>query len=361
MSNIKDKVFDASQKILRAVFHGAPNLFTAPDINRQLAAFDYRFQQKEAYLPVVAKLVYTIGTRLEIKYSYIELAGAVLYDGPQVTVELDTTAEDFFYGVGIWVKKSLVTYDTDNADHLISGAVFDDGTSQSAADHYVISDWGFCYGDWTDLDAHTWYGVPENAEVIAVPVISTSYEKGGYELVPNFLRPGLPILAYTQKNTIDASKIVYQQAKYNVSVTLATDSASFNGVLGVRVNQHGVTFNITGSVSWTPSVNSGRNFVFEITRTGALDSSYISEARWTDIIQWMTAISGQSNIVLAGAYSEWSNNEIEKGEITVSVYCSAGKLYLEVGQLIIGDLSHIITGKAHEVPIYAQLVQLATR
>lgn len=46
MSNIKDKLFNASQKIIRAVFHGAPNLFTAPDINRQLAAFDYRFQQK---------------------------------------------------------------------------------------------------------------------------------------------------------------------------------------------------------------------------------------------------------------------------------------------------------------------------
>lgn len=42
MSTILEKAFDASQKIIRTIFQGSPNLFTTSDVNRQVEAFKYQ-------------------------------------------------------------------------------------------------------------------------------------------------------------------------------------------------------------------------------------------------------------------------------------------------------------------------------
>lgn len=143
MSSIKDKVYNASQKIIRAVFHGAPNLFTTPDINRQLDVFDHRFGMLEGFLPATSDMTFSVANgEAKMTYSYLEVAGVQLYKGSSKT---DVITDGFYnddHLIGLYVKRKLVTYANDGADHLISGAVFVDGTSMAAADHYVISTTG---------------------------------------------------------------------------------------------------------------------------------------------------------------------------------------------------------------------------
>lgn len=343
MSNIKDKLFNASQKIIRAVFHGAPNLFTAPDINRQLAAFDYRFQQKEKYLPVVAKMSYRIAFSLEITYSYIELAGTVLYDGPSITIELETNVEDGWFGAGIWVKKELVTYDTDGADHLISGAVFNDGTSQSAADHYVISDWGFCYGSWTatgEPDAVEWFGVPEGAEVVAVPIVSVDPEQGGWERADNFLPPELPFMAQIQRNINKVADTAFAQSRYSVDAgTGATPySATLNGTLTVTKNRFGVTFFFDGTFWWKPSgtISGDYTVLYRILRTSG--SPQFSAEDFNQIKETVsaTSLTGRGVTVCAKTYILEGGSNKDKGYIEATVMVNQGNLDLVVYRDAIG-------------------------
>lgn len=168
MSSIKDKVYNASQKIMRAVFHGAPNLFTTPDINRQLDIFDHRFNMLEGFLPATSDMTFSVvNGEAKMTYSYLEVAGVQLYNGSSRT---DTITDGFYnddHLIGLYVKRKLVTYANDEVDHLISGAVFVDGTSMAAADHYVISDYGFVVGT-AQSGTTQWVSLPSDAEVVSV-------------------------------------------------------------------------------------------------------------------------------------------------------------------------------------------------
>lgn len=168
MSSIKDKVYNASQKIIRAVFHGAPNLFTAPDINRQLDVFDHRFGMLEGFLPATSDMTFNVANgEAKMTYSYLEVAGVQLYKGSSKT---DVITDGFYnddHLIGLYVKRKLVTYANDGVDHLISGAVFVDGTSMAAADHYVISDYGFVVGT-AQSGTTQWVSLPSDAEVVSV-------------------------------------------------------------------------------------------------------------------------------------------------------------------------------------------------
>lgn len=168
MSSIKDKVYNASQKIIRAVFHGAPNLFTAPDINRQLDIFDHRFNMLEGFLPATSDMTFSVvNGKAKMTYSYLEVAGVQLYNGSSRT---DTITDGFYdddHLIGLYVKRKLVTYANDGADHLISGAVFVDDTSMAAADHYVISDYGFVVGT-AQSGTVQWAFLPDDSEVVSV-------------------------------------------------------------------------------------------------------------------------------------------------------------------------------------------------
>ena len=344
MSNIKDKLFNASQKIIRAVFHGAPNLFTAPDINRQLAAFDYRFQQKERYLPVIAKMSYEVNFQLEITYGYIELAGTVLYDGPVKTVTVETNVEDSWFGAGIWVKKELVTYDTDGANHLISGAVFEDGTSMSAADHYVISDWGFCYGNWTNsgnpYDVE-WFGVPEGAEVVAVPIVSTNPDQGGRERADNFLPPGLPFMAEIQKSIDKGDALAFEQSKFTVDAYTPSSApyyVNLTGTLLVTKNRMGVVFTFSGGFWWKPSgtISGDYTVLYRILRTSG--SPQFSAEDFNQIKETVSATSlkGRGVTVCAKTYILEGGSNKDKGCIEATVMVNQGNLDLVVYRDAIG-------------------------
>lgn len=194
MSSIKDKVYNASQKIIRAVFHGAPNLFTAPDINRQLDVFDHRFGMLEGFLPATSDMTFNVANgEAKMTYSYLEVAGVQLYKGSSKT---DVITDGFCnddHLIGLYVKRKLVTYANDGVDHLISGAVFVDGTSMAAADHYVISDYGFVVGT-AQSGTTQWVSLPSDAEVVSVVYsFNVLLGAGLRSRVPNTLPKGYPM------------------------------------------------------------------------------------------------------------------------------------------------------------------------
>lgn len=217
MSSIKDKVYNASQKIMRAVFHGAPNLFTAPDINRQLDVFDHRFGMLEGFLPATSDMTFSVANgEAKMTYSYLEVAGVQLYKGSSKT---DVITDGFYnddHLIGLYVKRKLVTYANDGSDHLISGAVFVDGTSMAAADHYVISDYGFVVGT-AQSGTTQWVSLPSDAEVVSV-VYSFNVLLGARlrSRVPNTLPKGYPMAAKIINTVVNLFQYQPSTVKYEI-------------------------------------------------------------------------------------------------------------------------------------------------
>lgn len=217
MSSIKDKVYNASQKIIRAVFHGAPNLFTTPDINRQLDVFDHRFGMLEGFLPATSDMTFSVANgEAKMTYSYLEVAGVQLYKGSSKT---DVITDGFYnddHLIGLYVKRKLVTYANDGADHLISGAVFVDGTSMAAADHYVISDYGFVVGT-AQSGTTQWVSLPSDAEVVSV-VYSFNVLLGARlrSRVPNTLPKGYPMATKIINTVVNLFQYQPSTVKYEI-------------------------------------------------------------------------------------------------------------------------------------------------
>lgn len=217
MSSIKDKVYNASQKIIRAVFHGAPNLFTAPDINRQLDVFDHRFGMLEGFLPATSDMTFSVvNGEAKMTYSYLEVAGVQLYKGSSKT---DVITDGFYnddHLIGLYVKRKLVTYANDGADYLISGAVFVDGTSMAAADHYVISDYGFVVGT-AQSGTTQWVSLPSDAEVVSV-VYSFNVLLGARlrSRVPNTLPKGYPMATKIINTVVNLFQYQPSTVKYEI-------------------------------------------------------------------------------------------------------------------------------------------------
>lgn len=217
MSSIKDKVYNASQKIIRAVFHGAPNLFTAPDINRQLDVFDHRFGMLEGFLPATSDMTFSVANgEAKMTYSYLEVAGVQLYKGSSKT---DVITDGFYnddHLIGLYVKRKLVTYANDGTDHLISGAVFVDGTSMAAADHYVISDYGFVVGT-AQSGTTQWVSLPSDAEVVSVVYsFNVLLGAGLRSRVPNTLPKGYPMATKIINTVVNLFKYQPSAVKYEI-------------------------------------------------------------------------------------------------------------------------------------------------
>ncbi len=217
MSSIKDKVYNASQKIIRAVFHGAPNLFTAPDINRQLDVFDHRFGMLEGFLPATSDMTFNVANgEARMTYSYLEVAGVQLYKGSSKT---DVITDGFYnddHLIGLYVKRKLVTYANDGADHLISGAVFVDGTSMAAADHYVISDYGFVVGT-AQFSTTQWVSLPSDAEVVSVVYsFNVLLGAGLRSRVSNTLPKGYPMATKIINTVVNLFQYQPSTVKYEI-------------------------------------------------------------------------------------------------------------------------------------------------
>lgn len=147
MASIIDKAFDASKKIVRTVFRGAPNLFTTSDINRQ-------FEAIKAQLDFLEDKVGCVNT------SNVDVIATISETTLTVKVQAGGGGSMEFYVRGIKhtatsfsaltktsIGKSGVCYlvmkaktklvEFSDAQYDISGAEFSDGTYQPAADHLV--------------------------------------------------------------------------------------------------------------------------------------------------------------------------------------------------------------------------------
>lgn len=147
MASIIDRAFDASKKIVRAVFRGAPNLFTTSDINRQ-------FEAIKAQLDFLEDKVGCVNT------SNVDITATISGTTLTVQVKAGGGGNMEFYVRGIKhtttsfpaltktsIGKSGVCYlvmrattklvEFSDAQYDISGAEFSDSTYQPAADHLV--------------------------------------------------------------------------------------------------------------------------------------------------------------------------------------------------------------------------------
>lgn len=145
MSNIIAKPFSWANKIVRAVFRGSPNLITTSDLNRQIEALKkemFVLQQglgviiSDFFATVQSGSTSPVRSTIYTNGSYV-ICGGVKFELSLVnTYQLDAGSD---VQLRLYAKKNLVTYN-DDFSKTISGAKFEDGTSQPAADHYVYSD-----------------------------------------------------------------------------------------------------------------------------------------------------------------------------------------------------------------------------
>ena len=59
MSAIIDKVYDATKRIYKSVFKGAPNLITTADLNRQMSAFQAQLENLYRFVGPITDLSFT--------------------------------------------------------------------------------------------------------------------------------------------------------------------------------------------------------------------------------------------------------------------------------------------------------------
>lgn len=146
MSTIIAKAFDATKKIARTIFKGAPNLFTTADLNRQIEAFKYQMDMAQRHLPVIGNItinassVAAAGNKqlcsLSVSHTgKIKVAGVSL-SIPSLSWTQETAASGYPVYVVIKADKRELTF-SDDPDHDIVGAKFTDNTAQAAANQVV--------------------------------------------------------------------------------------------------------------------------------------------------------------------------------------------------------------------------------
>lgn len=209
MSSIITKPFSWANKIVQAVFKGAPNLITTSDLNRQIEALKkemYVLQQSSTV--IISDLEATLDrSTLTVKMSYVFCLG-VKFDfemgesGTTFTVNIPSGVKE----LRLYAKKSLITYDDDFSKE-ISGAKFADGTTQPAANHYVYEEPGIALVDSSAPDEDFQYGGSGGKEYICtlLRIERRSAPSTGY----------YPASYYIQKFTVPMGKgIVDMSEKY---------------------------------------------------------------------------------------------------------------------------------------------------
>lgn len=142
MSRILEKAFDASKKIVRSIFNGAPNLITTSDLNRQFEALKNqvdKLDEKTGFIIEGAQLWSNLnGSTLKVGFLYdtMEYKGCSFDPNQEIAVETNFTTSAPTAYLCLLADKETVTYETDST-HEIAGAKFADGTSMRAADQVV--------------------------------------------------------------------------------------------------------------------------------------------------------------------------------------------------------------------------------
>ena len=346
MSSIKDKVYNASQKIIRAVFHGAPNLFTAPDINRQLDVFDHRFGMLEGFLPATSDMTFSVANgKAEMTYSYLEVAGVQLYKGSSKT---DVITDDFYnddHLIGLYVKRKLVTYANDRADHLISGAVFVDGTSMAAADHYVISDYGFVVGT-AQSGTTQWVSLPSDAEVVSV-VYSFNVLLGARlrSRVPNTLPKGYPMATKIINMVVNLFQYQPSTVKYEIPTEqLGSYATGIGGVAYFHMDKDMLMVSVDAQVAFNNTKVSQSQKVL----TASIPLPSVLPQTWWNV----------NSALIAGGATTTNTEEVQNPFVVV---CPAD-LMRKPGNIAHTEYRTYITIEAHgEMSLVMPTVKLCIR
>ena len=140
MSSIIERAFDKTQKIVRAVFKGAPNLITTSDLNRQFESMRYHMDTISDRIGVISDISLKVSVSnytwaVTPRYTYLEAKG-LSFSPSAESVSLYSKTPVFLC---LTADISEVTY-TDDFSHKIAGATFVDGTSAAAANQLVYKD-----------------------------------------------------------------------------------------------------------------------------------------------------------------------------------------------------------------------------
>jgi hypothetical protein len=141
MSAILDKPFDKAKKIAKTIFKGAPNLITAPDLNRQITQLTEQGKALDRRVGFITDLDVTVSysngnITVTPTCTYMEIEGVAFT--PPASTPLVAPYGTVPVFMCLTATKSIVDYAGD-AGRKISGAFFTDGTSKAAADHEVYS------------------------------------------------------------------------------------------------------------------------------------------------------------------------------------------------------------------------------
>ena len=144
MSAIKKKTYHPKNRIKRAVFKGAPSLFTTSDLNRQIEALQEQMTSLERRMGFPHTC--TLSVEYKDSKATLTLGGGKLrcfggeFDVNNVSLEVTLASAEYTGDLFIQgsLTEHLVDYgDLDNTSE-ISGAFFEDGTSKPAATHIVF-------------------------------------------------------------------------------------------------------------------------------------------------------------------------------------------------------------------------------
>lgn len=312
MSQIIEKEFDAEKKIVRSEFKGSPNLFTTADLNRQIEAIKYQLDQLDAKTCVQSDLnVIVQDTGLLTvtgDYTYMNVFGCSfkptisgLTIEPAPAVYLLLTA-----------KKNLVTYD-DDFSHEISGAKFQDGTSMSAADHYVYYEEQVVLS--TTLSVNNF---------IAVLAVISKNSAGEYAVSSNCLTKENSLLRVSMQNYLkDYNPQTYTPIKNGDSYDEAISK------IGAKLSLVGGVYPISEY-----SLNSATSFAFVI------DRNTLSFIEVGDIIEIVAMVTIRGNT--GGAANTTFSNKVVVTNITkISGEPKPVVFEKEPGKYEIGGYSYI--------------------
>ena len=183
MSSIREKTIAAANKIYRAIFRGAPNLYTSADVNRQLLLLTRRIDSIERVSNGVrADLTHTTtgpgGDIIRISYSYIEAFGMTIYNGDTQSVDVPVgydTATHNKSGVHLVISLTETTFNNDPT-HEISGATFEGGEqARPAADHITCSGFRFVGEYTTAYDTAT--SEVSQGKALMIPMVVCKQDK----------------------------------------------------------------------------------------------------------------------------------------------------------------------------------------
>lgn len=146
MSAIKPKTYHPKHRIKRAVFKGAPSLFTTADLNRQIEALQEQMTSLERRMgfPHTCTLSVVLKDK-EPKATLTLVGGKLRCFGSELDVRdtsLEVTLDSAEYTGDLYIQGALTEHSVDYGDldntSEISGAFFEDGTSKPAARHIVF-------------------------------------------------------------------------------------------------------------------------------------------------------------------------------------------------------------------------------